>query len=137
MFMMLKFFGLAVVAVFITIVLAPVFTGSGGDESEDVEQFKMKAPDPKPYSLKTSPTLDQLKALVSNDETDGLSLNFSSLKSLAAQNPDELIAAIKSGAKGEIPHNTEELVISAVEKARELIEKDDLFVSPGHTKPQE
>lgn len=97
----------------------------------------MKVPDPKPSSLKASPILDQIKALTNNDETDGLSLDFSRLESLAAHDPDDLIAAIKSSAIEDIPDNTEKLVVSAVEKARELIKKDDLFVKPGHTKPKE
>jgi len=42
MFTMLKFFGFAVVAILVTVFVAPAFTGSGADESGDVEQFKMK-----------------------------------------------------------------------------------------------
>jgi len=97
----------------------------------------MKAPKPQPSSLQTGPTLEQIKALAAKGGADGLSLDFSTLKNLAAQSPDELIAAIKAGAKGDIPEHTEKLVIAAVEKAREIIEKDSFFVKPGLTKPHE
>ena len=84
----------------------------------------MKAPKPQPSSLQTGPTLEQIKALAAKGGADGLSLDFSTLEYLAAQNTDDLIAAIKAGAKGDIPEQTEKLVISAVEKARDIVEKD-------------
>lgn len=137
MFKMLKFFIFAVIAVLVSVFVVPVFTGYGADEAGDVAQFEMKVPSPKPSSRQAVPTLEQIKALAANSGSDGLSLNFSALKNLASQNPEDLIAAIKAGTKEDIPENTEQMVIAAVEKAREMIEKDGLFVQPGHTKPQE
>jgi hypothetical protein len=124
MFMMLKVFGFAVFAVLVTVYVAPAFTESGADESGDVEPFKMKAPKPQPSSFQAVPTLEQIKTLAANGGADDVSLDFSTLEYLAAQNTDDLIAAIKAGAKGDIPEQTEKLVISAVEKARDIVEKD-------------
>lgn len=138
MFLMFKLFAFAVVFVAATVFIAPAFTGSGSDEvAADVTQFKMDIPDRAPARSDEGITLNHIKQMASLDNQDVTSIDPSLLQELAAQNPEDVIQAIRAGGDGDVTEQTKRLITVAVGKARGIIEEDGFFVKPGHTQPKE